>query len=126
MQILLKHSWKIILLGALFIGIHLVGSSQEKVDRHFDVCRTSAQCTVEVERVVDGDTIVVAGGKKVRFDSINAIELDQPGGEIARACVIEVFEHVSDGLVTLRVTGIDTYGRTLARVMWPSLRKCDS
>jgi micrococcal nuclease len=40
--------------------------------------------TTRVERVVDGDTLVVAGNRKVRVLGIDSCEMDTPGGKRAR------------------------------------------
>ena len=42
---------------------------------------------VKVDRVIDGDTIVLMNGSRVRLEGIDAPERDQPYGPTARAAL---------------------------------------
>ena len=71
-----------------------------------------------VSRVFDGDTIWVkplAGGRyrKLRLDGIDAPEICQPGGTVARDVLAD---RVLDEVVEVRVRSHDDYGRGLARI----------
>lgn len=64
-------------------------------------------------RVIDGDTLVLAGGERVRLAAIDAPEIGEEGAiEATRA-----LEALLDG-AALRIErlGTDRYGRTLAAV----------
>jgi len=73
-----------------------------------------------VERVIDGDTVVIAGGKSVRLLGLDAPALDEPGGAEASARLREL---VVGRTVRIRhaapLTGRvdDMYGRLLARIL---------
>ncbi|WP_130292778.1 thermonuclease family protein [Pseudonocardia sediminis] len=82
--------------------------------------QTSSPATVgelvSVTKVVDGDTIEVTGGRKVRFLGIDACETDTRGGREARES-LEL--SVSGQQVRLVADGrrdVDDYGRLLRRV----------
>lgn len=69
-----------------------------------------------VTKVTDGDTINVrlsSGPITVRFDSIDAPEMDQPGGEAARAALAGL---LSGGEIALDVVTQDRYERLVAVV----------
>ena len=74
-----------------------------------------------VERVVDGDTIVLAGGRRVRYIGVDTPESVKPGtpvecfGKAARRANARLIEHER---VRLRYDAErrDRYGRTLAYV----------
>lgn len=70
-----------------------------------------------VTRIVDGDTLnVLLDGKKdrVRLRNTNAPELDQPGGEEAKAALQTQFPAGSRVLLTIYAR--DAYGRAVAEV----------
>ena len=68
-----------------------------------------------VDRVLDGDTLVLAGGERIRLRGINAPEKGECGGEEAQTLLAAL---VADGVVAER-TGSDRYGRTLAHLFTP-------
>ncbi len=76
---------------------------------------------IEVEgtimRVVDGDTVVflsTAGRQmKLRLAGIDAPEKGMPYGDLARKWLINL---LNSGVVTVRTTKTDRYGRTVATV----------
>lgn len=79
--------------------------------------------TVELEYVIDGDTIAIEGGERVRFLGVDAPEVGR-NGALSEPCADEatalVESTTSKGQVTL-VTDpsqpdTDRYGRTLAYV----------
>ncbi len=74
--------------------------------------------TGQVDRIADGDTVWVrpdAGGRprKLRLEGIDDPEICQPGGEIARAWLLNLALHQR---VSVVVNHHDDYGRGLARV----------
>ncbi|UCC61820.1 MAG: thermonuclease family protein [Anaerolineae bacterium] len=70
---------------------------------------------VRVSQVVDGDTVELANGRKVRYLGVNTPERGQPFYEEAKQFNAEL---VADKTVRLEldVDTIDQYGRTLAHV----------
>lgn len=79
--------------------------------------------TASVEYVIDGDTIIVDGGERVRFLGIDAPEVARDGSK-AEPCADEATTVVEDSLKGATVTLTpdetqppqDRYGRTLAYV----------
>lgn len=70
--------------------------------------------TAQVLRVIDGDTLVVAGSQgteKVRISQIAAPETSQPYGREAASCLASL---VADKSVSMCRDGRDRYGRTVA------------
>lgn len=70
--------------------------------------------TAKVVRVVDGDTLIVAAGwrqTRIRLDSIDCPEDDQPWGDTATFGLIKL---VGGKTVALEEHGVDPHGRTLA------------
>jgi len=78
-------------------------------------CSTGPRYTVT--RVIDGDTIEItdAGGirTRVRLRRVNAPELDEPGGEAAKAALEA---ELLGKRVKVRPCAIDVYGRTIGDV----------
>jgi micrococcal nuclease len=72
----------------------------------------SSNGTYEVSQIIDGDTIRVSTGEKVRLIGINAPERDQPFYDAATQ---KLFELIGNNQVTLEkdVTDKDQYGRLL-------------
>lgn len=71
----------------------------------------------EIGRVIDGDTVTLASGERVRLVGINAPEAEEPGGARATAFLRSVLR--SGTRVGLNVDDLrprDRYGRTLAVV----------
>jgi len=75
----------------------------------------SAQWTTVTDpiRVVDGDTLKLADGERIRIENIDAPESGTAAGETA---TLELRRLIASGGVSIRRTGVDRYGRTLARV----------
>ncbi|MCS7001178.1 MAG: thermonuclease family protein [Candidatus Kapabacteria bacterium] len=64
-------------------------------------------------RALDGDTLALADGRRVRLWGIDAPELSQPYGIAARECLASL----ARGPITISPTSRDVYGRAIARVM---------
>jgi micrococcal nuclease len=83
---------------------------------------TPAIRTTAVERVIDGDTIVVTGGERVRLIGIDTPETVDPRrpvecyGEQASARAEELMPRGTSVRLELDVERTDRYGRTLAYV----------
>jgi micrococcal nuclease len=72
--------------------------------------------TVTVKRVVDGDTFVLADGRRVRLAGINAPEVDACFGSQATNALRAAVEGKAVRLELGEKATIDKYGRTLAYV----------
>ncbi|WP_057266673.1 thermonuclease family protein [Acidovorax sp. Root219] len=73
--------------------------------------------SAQVLRVVDGDTLVVAGSKgteKIRIGQIDAPEKSQAYGPQATACLVDL---VANKQVSVCRDGSDRYGRTIANLL---------
>ncbi len=73
--------------------------------------------SAQVLRVVDGDTLVVAGSKgteKIRIGQIDAPEKSQAYGSQATACLVDL---VANKQVSVCRDGSDRYGRTIANLL---------
>lgn len=66
-----------------------------------------------VMRVVDGDTVVLADGTRVRLHGIDAPERDQTFGKDATECLSQL---LGDGGVAVEPIERDVYGRMVARL----------
>lgn len=69
--------------------------------------------TVEVKRVVDGDTFVTSSGETIRLANVDAPELGTPGGISARK---RLQRAVAGKIVCIYPKLIDRYGRTIAAI----------
>ena len=70
-----------------------------------------------MQKIVDGDTLIVSiegKNERVRLRRVNAPELDEPGGEEAKAALEEKFPPGSRVRVTTYAR--DVYGRLVADV----------
>lgn len=65
---------------------------------------------ISVERIVDGDTIVTAGGTRVRLRGIDTPERDQAYGSNATRALEQM---LSQPDLYIEVKDIDRYGRTI-------------
>ena len=73
--------------------------------------------SAQVLRVIDGDTLVVAGSKgteKIRIGQIDAPEKSQAYGSQATACLVDL---VANKQVSVCRDGSDRYGRTVANLL---------
>lgn len=69
-----------------------------------------------VDRVIDGDTVVLRGGKKVRYIGIDTPEADEPFYHKARERNLELVGGKTVTLVFCKDEPTDDYGRLLAWV----------
>jgi micrococcal nuclease len=83
--------------------------------------QAGAEGAQRVERVVDGDTIVLAGGERVRYIGVDTPESVKPGTPVQ--CFAKAASHFNARLVEGRRVRLrydaerqDHYGRTLAYV----------
>ena len=67
---------------------------------------------VKVDRVIDGDTIVLMNGSRVRLEGIDAPERDQPYGSEATAAL----ERMVARSVYMVEVDTDRYGRTVGQL----------
>lgn len=79
-------------------------------------CGQQGGWVATVERVIDGDTVVIrteGGAESVRLAEIDAPEIDQPGGFKAAATMAVLLEHQ---VVTVQPVTTDRYGRLVAHL----------
>jgi len=69
---------------------------------------------VIVTRVLDGDTIELEDGRKVRLANINTPESWRPGGDESS----DYLKRLENRTVELDNLGIDNYGRTIGRIYY--------
>lgn len=69
-----------------------------------------SQSPTTVQRVVDGDTVVLVGGERVRLQCIDAPESSQAYGSQATNHLEDLLDQ---GSVSIYRVGEDTYGRTI-------------
>lgn len=95
----------VIVLFILIAGVYLI----------FKEFTPSSNGIFEVSQIIDGDTIRLSTGEKVRLIGINAPERDQPYYDAATQKLIEL---IGDNRITLKkdVTDKDQYGRLLRYV----------
>lgn len=70
--------------------------------------------TGKVGKVVDGDTIDLAGGQRVRIANVDAPELGQPGGEAAK----QKLQHLIPPGTQVGLSAVlaESYGRQVREV----------
>lgn len=95
------------------LGRQLSGAGDER-DKTRPLERT-------VERVIDGDTVVLQGGERVRFVGVDAPEVGEPLYEEAREFQEKVLLGRHARIETCREEPRDDYGRTLAFVHMDNL-----
>ena len=72
----------------------------------------------QVARVIDGDTITVSqSDRRIRLFGIDALEMDEPGGEAARNFLVALIS--TDDLLSDFIEE-DRYGRMVARLYLPN------
>ena len=76
-----------------------------------------------VSRVVDGDTVVMLSGERIRLIGIDAPEMKQPYGEASKAALHRlIFNNENPGVIIVKRFGEDRYGRTLGELFtWPDM-----
>ena len=78
------------------------------------MCLLTTPASAEtVQRVVDGDTVILEGGQRCRLSDIDAPERNQPGGKEATAALSEL---VRGADLELDGNKPDRYGRRLAHL----------
>ncbi len=70
---------------------------------------------VEISRIIDGDTLELDDGRKIRLVNINTPEKSRPHYEMA----IEFLKKYEGKMVELEVMGSDRYNRVLGRIYTP-------
>lgn len=84
--------------------------------------RLAVDRVVQVQQVVDGDTLRLKGGESIRLVGINAPEIgrdgrpDQAGAQSARRALRDLVEQGDQVTLSLGEQGKDRYGRVLAHV----------
>ena len=99
-----KLSW------ALFWVALVIGPQAWGADRPDDAPEGATRH--QVERVTDGDTIVLDNGARVRLHAIDAPERDQPFGSQATAAL----DYMVGGSVYVVEVDTDRYGRTVGQL----------
>lgn len=72
-----------------------------------------SSCSPRVVHVIDGDTLVIKGGEKIRLAGIDCPELSQPYGLEAKDKTVSLCLYKK---VRIEKSGLDKYGRILAFV----------
>jgi endonuclease YncB( thermonuclease family) len=90
------------------------------LDREFFTLLPITQ-EVRIQRILDGDTLELRGGERLRLSGVDAPELGQPmaqgagdAGEMARRCLKRLVAHKR---WRLRPQGRDIYGRQLGELL---------
>lgn len=81
----------------------------------FSIDLSPSREKVKISRIIDGDTLELEDGRKIRFLNINAPEKNQFGYELA----INYIKNYENKTLEIEVTGIDKYQRVLARIYTP-------
>lgn len=76
--------------------------------------RTIDPIESRVMRVIDGDTVVMGDGTRVRLACIDAPELRQPGGDMAKTVLGRMIQGRSVAVIP---RGRDRYGRVVGDVL---------
>lgn len=71
---------------------------------------------VQIGRVLDGDTIELIDGRRIRLLNINTPEKNTPFSELAASYLAQYVNQT----IELEVTGVEKYGRLLGRLYNPS------
>ena len=111
-------------IGALFLclSVFLCGLSLSALAGSADCGVAQFDLTMSVKSVIDGDTIVLSDGRKVRFIGVNTPEIGRKGKSsepLAQKARKRVLELLGDKPVVKLRIGIDKkdrYGRLLAHV----------
>jgi len=82
----------------------------------FSVIQKEQPELVMVSKIIDGDTLILQDGRKIRLSNINAPEKNTQIYELSLT-YLKQFENKS---VRLETGGLDKYGRTLGRIYSPS------
>jgi micrococcal nuclease len=105
----------VVLVCAVIVVVYSMSSQTPQLQGSPHIERTAI-----LDRVVDGDTIVLQGEEKVRFCGINTPEIganEEPGGREAKEFVENLCQPGTEiGLDVDDLCQTDRYGRTLAVV----------
>jgi len=106
-------------LAGIFIVLLAVFGSMGSMESNLSSGPEMQDGLVEVTRVVDGDTIIISGERKVRLLGINAPEAGDCFYEESKDALTELIE---GEYVELKkdVSGMDNFGRLLRYVFLPS------
>ena len=109
-------------LGVLCLSVLLLGLGRVAVAASADCTVSQFDQTTGVKSVVDGDTIVLSDGRKVRFIGINTPEIGRKGkkseplAQKARKRVLELLGEKPSVKLRVGVDKKDRYGRLLAHI----------
>lgn len=111
-------SWVVVLLLIVVAKLYEPATNEQTVEPNLPKLEQAAIVRpvvfpVEVERVIDGDTIL-ASGVRYRLAGIDAPELSQEFGQEAKEFLEALL--ASSDQITVEVEGVDRYGRSLAHV----------
>lgn len=106
------------LAGIFIVSLAVVGSISS-MESNLSSGPEMQDGLVEVTRVVDGDTIIISGERKVRLLGINAPESGDCFYEESKDALTELIEGEYVGLKK-DVSGMDNFGRLLRYVLLPN------
>ena len=81
----------------------------------FNISFSPQREKAKISRIIDGDTMELEDGKRIRLLNINAFEKNQPGHELA----VDYLKNYENKTLEIEITGIDKYYRILARIYSP-------
>ena len=106
-------------LAGIFIVLIAMFGSIGSMDSNLSSGPEMSDGLVEVTRVIDGDTIIISGDRKVRLLGINAPESGDCFFEESRDALAELIDGEKVDLKK-DVSGMDNFGRLLRYVFLPS------
>ena len=98
-----------ILLASIALAVLWISLSQDGL---FDDDNSGSRGLEKVERVADGDTLVLESGERIRLYAIDAPEIGEPGADAAT----DRLRELAGDRVILVKKGTDQFDRTLACV----------
>ncbi len=116
------HGTRLLLLsGIILLGVSFIQAQQSTQDVHLKKGLEKAR----IEKVIDGDTVVLTDGRKVRLIGIDTPELNNPSKPVeyyAEEAKRFTEEQCEGKLVTLEYGNLrkDRHNRTLAYIYLPS------
>lgn len=100
---------------SLILALLLTGLVASNIYVFSHISEATSRENVVVSRVIDGDTLVLKDNRRIRLLNINAPEKNSPLS-IKSTKFLKSFENKS---IEIEVTGMDKYGRSLARIYSP-------
>ena len=100
-----KHAFLFALLITILIAINL--SILEQTSQKLEI--------VKISRIIDGDTIELEDGRRIRLLNINTPEKNKPNYNLS----IIFLQKFLNSSVQIETKGLGKYGRTLARIYAP-------